>query len=62
MILIKEMEAACHKLESQKEAISQKLAATEKDFQLALKQEKQAHEEDIERLSREKVGVVLSYI
>ena len=43
MILIKEMEATCHNIEGQKEAISQKLAATEKDLQLALKQEKQAH-------------------
>ena len=51
----KEMEVAVEKLERAKDAVSQKLAQTEKDLQLALKQEQQAHEEDIERMSREKV-------
>ena len=43
------------KLDKQKENILNKLAQVEKDLQLALKQEQQAHEEDIERLSKEKV-------
>ena len=46
---------AIEKLERQKENISTKLQQTEKDLQLALKAEQQAHEEDIERLTKEKV-------
>lgn len=44
------------KLERQKDNVSGKLLQTEKDLQLALKAEQQAHEEDIERLSKEKVS------
>lgn len=51
----KEMEIEIEKLERQKENLAQKLAQTEKDLQLALKQEQQAHEEDIDRLTKEKV-------
>ena len=46
------------KLDKQKENILNKLAQVEKDLQLALKQEQQAHEEDIERLSKEKVRLL----
>ena len=57
------MEVAVEKLERAKDAVSQKLAQTEKDLQLALKQEQQAHEEDIERMSREKVQMSsISYL
>ncbi len=52
----KEMEIEVEKLERQKENLAMKLAQTEKDLQLALKQEQQAHEEDIDRLTKEKVG------
>ena len=45
------MERLSHK----NDGICQKLAQTEKDLTLALKQEAQAHEEDIERLIRERV-------
>ena len=50
------MEIEIEKLERQKENLAQKLAQTEKDLQLALKQEQQAHEEDIDRLTKEKVN------
>ena len=52
----KEHALEVEKLDKQKENILNKLAQVEKDLQLALKQEQQAHEEDIERLSKEKVG------
>lgn len=48
------------RLERQKEALNTRLLQMEKDLQLALAQEKQAHEEDVERLSREKVNKVHS--
>ena len=54
----KEHEIANEKQERAKENLAQKLAQTEKDLQLALKQEQQAHEEDCERLTKEKVGCV----
>lgn len=51
----KEHALEVEKLDKQKDNILNKLAQVEKDLQLALKQEQQAHEEDIERLSKEKV-------
>lgn len=45
---------AIEKQERLRESLAQKLAQTEKDLHLALKQEQQAHEEDVERISREK--------
>ena len=54
----KEHALSVEKLEKQKDNLNTKLAQTEKDLQLALRQEQQAHEEDIERLSKEKVGVI----
>ena len=51
----KEHALECEKLDKQKDNLMNKLAQVEKDLQLALKQEQQAHEEDIERLSKEKV-------
>ena len=50
------------KLERQKENVSTKLLQTEKDLQLALKAEQQAHEEDLERLTKEKVGQALEMV
>ena len=57
---LKEMDLAIQRLERQKENLQQKLAQTEKDLQLALKQEQQAHEEDVERLSKERVRTPLT--
>ena len=56
---LKEMDLAIQRLERQKENLQQKLSQTEKDLQLALKQEQQAHEEDVERLSKERVCISL---
>ena len=44
------------KADRMRDVLQQKLAGTEKDLQLALKQEQQAHEEDLERLTKEKVS------
>ena len=49
------MEIEVEKLERAKDALNNKLQQTEKDLQLSLKQEQQAHEEDVERLCCEKV-------
>jgi Flp pilus assembly protein CpaB len=54
--LRKEMEIEIEKQERQKEGLAHKMGQMEKDLQLALKQEQQAHDEDNERLKREKVG------
>ena len=53
---LKEMEMAVQKLERAKENVAMKLLSTEKDLQLSLKQEQQSHEEDCERLIRERVS------
>lgn len=50
-----EMSAAIEKLERQKESIIVQAMQVEKDLQLRIQQEKNAHEEDIERMSREQV-------
>ena len=56
----KEMEVEVEKLERAKENTSTKLMQTEKDLQLALKAEQQAHEEDNERMTKERV-IFLNY-
>ena len=50
------MEIETERQERQKENLVHKMNQMEKDLQLALKQEQQAHDEDNERLKREKVG------
>ena len=50
------MEVEVEKLERAKENTSTKLMQTEKDLQLALKAEQQAHEEDNERMTKERVN------
>lgn len=54
--LMKEKDADLERFEYQRNDLTQRLASLERDMQLALTQEKQAHEEDIERLSRERVS------
>ena len=58
----KDMDIEIEKLERQKENLNIKLAQTEKDLQLALKQEQQAHEEDLDRLTKDKVIVLLKML
>ena len=53
--LHKESELSTEKTDRQRESLNLKLQQTEKDLQLALKQEQQAHEEDVERITKEKV-------
>ena len=52
------MEVEVEKLERAKENTNTKLLQTEKDLQLTLKAEQQAHEEDNERMSKEKVNSI----
>ena len=52
------MEVEVEKLERAKENTSTKLMQTEKDLQLALKAEQQAHEEDNERMTKERVDIL----
>jgi hypothetical protein len=54
------MEIEVEKLEHQKENLNMRLLQTEKDLKMALKQEQQAHEEDLERVQREKVCLRLT--
>ena len=51
----KEMEVELEKLSRDRDNINARLQQTEKDLQMALKGEQQSHEEDIDRLTREKV-------
>lgn len=50
-----EMELAIEKLERQKEGLKQKMQSTEKELHLIIQQKEQTHEEDVERLVRERV-------
>ena len=52
------IEAENGKFERTRDDLEERLAKTENELQLALQNEKTAHEEDVERLSREKVGTV----
>lgn len=53
--LIKEKEADLEKFERIKEDLQRRLAQLEREMTLALTQEKQAHEDDVERLVKERV-------
>ena len=53
--LEKEKEADLDRFEHQKDQLNNRLKQLERDSQIALAQEKQAHEEDCERLTRERV-------
>ena len=53
--LEKEKEADLERFEHQKDQLNSRLKQLERDSQMALAQEKQAHEEDCERLTRERV-------
>ena len=44
------------RFEYAKESLNQRLQQLDRDSQLALSQEKQAHEEDVDRLSQERVS------
>lgn len=54
--LHQEAEVETQKTERQKENLLTKLAQLEKDMQLQLKTEQNAHEEDVERLTKERVS------
>lgn len=53
--LIKEKEADLEKFERIKEDLQRRLAQLERDLSLGITQEKQAHEDDVERLVKERV-------
>lgn len=53
--LEKEKAADLERFEHQKDQLNQRLQQLERDSQMALAQEKQAHEEDVERLTTERV-------
>ena len=55
---MKEKDSDLDKYDHGREELQKRLAQLERDMQLALTQEKQAHEEDVDRLSREKVKIV----
>jgi len=52
-----EMDMMREKYERQVEALEQRLAQMERDFQRALQQARQQHQDDVDRLTREKVSV-----
>ena len=54
--LRKEMEVELAKKDREMEGLNQKMGQEERDSQLALKQREQAHEEDLDRMQREKVN------
>ncbi len=49
------MEVEVEKVERARDSVTNKLQQTEKDLQVALRAEQQAHEEDVERVKVEKV-------
>ena len=53
--LVQEKEGDLEKYEHSREELQKRLAQLERDMQMALTQEKQAHEDDVDRMSREKV-------
>jgi hypothetical protein len=56
-----EMDAAIEKLERQKESLVQRSMQVEKDLQLRIQQERNAHDEDTERMTREQVSYMIHY-
>ena len=55
--LCQEKDADNEKFDFQREDLNRRLSQLERDMQMALTQEKQAHEDDVDRLTRERVGV-----
>ena len=58
---MKEKDTDLDKYDHGREELQKRLAQLERDMQLALTQEKQAHEEDVDRLSKEKVPFYCVY-
>lgn len=56
------MESVVEKLERQKESLIERSIQIEKEFQTRLLHEKNSFEEEIERLTREKVNVFLQFL
>lgn len=54
--LRQEMEVETQKLERDKQLLTQKMNQQEREAQVALKTEQQSHEEDLEKMMREKVS------
>ena len=59
---MKEKDSDLDKYDHGREELQKRLAQLERDMQLALTQEKQAHEEDVDRLSREKVNNLIEKV
>ena len=57
-----DLQAETDKLEKTRDGLSERLQTTENELQTALKAEKTAHEEDVERLSREKVRLLFCVV
>lgn len=56
---MKEKDADLDKYDHSREELQKRLAQLERDMQMALTQEKQAHEDDVDRLMREKVSAFI---
>jgi len=52
---VKEKDFDLEKYDHSREELQKRLAQVERDMSMALTQEKQAHEEDVDRIMREKV-------
>ena len=52
---MKEKDFDLEKYDHSREELQKRLAQVERDMSMALTQEKQAHEEDVDRIMREKV-------
>ena len=57
-----DLQAETDKLEKTRDGLSERLQTTENELQTALQAEKTAHEEDVERLSREKVRFQFNFV
>ena len=57
-----DLQTETDKLEKTRDGLSERLQTTENELQTALQAEKTAHEEDVERLSREKVRLLFCII
>jgi hypothetical protein len=60
--LCQEKDADNEKFDFQREDLNRRLSQLERDMQMALTQEKQAHEDDVDHLTRERVGVVFFHL
>lgn len=54
--LVKEKDTDLDKYDHSRDDLQKRLSQLERDMQMALTQEKQAHEDDVDRLMREKVA------